>query len=314
MRRVPVLEISNLSFSYDGKNYALEDINLSTDIPSGILSVLGPNGAGKTTLVNILTTTFKPQKGTAKIFDLDVVKNKKKIREMISLCAQDLELDVLLSVRTNLKFYGMIRGIPKNELERRLDDIIEMFGLTEHQHKRVLELSGGLRRRTQLARAFLDPRTRLIFIDEPTLGLDPIGKKITWDLIREMSKEGYYFILTTNDMTEVESLSDEIVFIHKGKIILHTTLKEFKHVYAGKVMVTFKKELFPQVIEILSNYLRRNNLGKIIGKNTVELEDKSAFYELLLFLREIGFDITQIVVKEETLLDGFIKLIGGIKQ
>lgn len=314
MRRVPVLEISNLSFSYDGKNYALEGINLSTDIPSGILSVLGPNGAGKTTLVNILTTTFKPQKGTAKIFSLDVVKDKKKIREMISLCAQDLELDVLLSVRTNLKFYGMIRGIPKNELERRLDDIIEMFGLTEHQHKRVLELSGGLRRRTQLARAFLDPRTRLIFIDEPTLGLDPIGKKITWDLIREMSKEGYYFILTTNDMTEVESLSDEIVFIHKGKIILHTTLKEFKHVYAGKVMVTFKKELFPQVIEMLSNYLRRNNLGKIIGKNTVELEDKSAFYELLLFLREIGFDITQIVVKEETLLDGFIKLIGGIKQ
>ncbi|WP_175060079.1 hypothetical protein [Thermococcus sp. 2319x1] len=112
-----------------------------------------------------------------------------------------------------------------------------------------------------------------------------------------MSKEGYYFVLTTNDMAEVESLSNEMVFINKGKIILHTTLEEFKHVYAGKVLVTFKKELPPQLIGKLSDHLKRKNLGKIIGDDKVELEDKSAFYELLLFLRDVGFDITRLLLK-----------------
>ncbi len=307
------LEIKDLSFSYDRKHYALNGINLVSDMEGGILSILGPNGAGKTTLVNILTTTFKLQKGKVNIFGLDIKKDKKKIRNQISLCAQDLELDVLLSLKTNLKFYGMIRGFSKQYLEKRIEEILELFDLKEHQNKKILELSGGLMRRVQLARSFLDLNAKLIFIDEPTLGLDPVGKKVTWDLIKEMSDDGYYFILTTNDMAEVESLANEIVFIDNGKIITYTTLKDFKNSYAGNVIITFQKGILPDIKKSIDRYIKNTGIGRWLEENILELKDRNSFYDFLLEAREMEIDFTHTEIKEETLFEGFIKLIRGGK-
>ncbi len=300
------IRVKGVSYSYGGKYRALENVSFTAKFENGVFSILGPNGAGKTTLVNLMTTSMKLQKGSISILGYDVKRDRKIIRSMISLCPQDLELDVMLSIKANLWSYGLIRGLKKDLLKKRIDELLETFALTEKRDKRIIELSGGEMRRVQLMRALLDPTAKMIFIDEPTLGLDPIGKKKTWDLIKEMTKEGYLFLLTTNDMVEVESLSNEILFLNKGKKILQTTVKEFKKLYAGRKKIHIKRD--KSIEEWVKN---KGEKARWYDDDIIEIMDDNTLYEFFIYVFEKRIPIREFMVEDESMLDGFINLIRG---
>ncbi len=300
------IRVKGVSSSYGGKYRALENVSFTAKFENGVFSILGPNGAGKTTLVNLMTTSMKLQKGSISILGYDVKRDRKIIRSMISLCPQDLELDVMLSIKANLWSYGLIRGLKKDLLKKRIDELLETFALTEKRDKRIIELSGGEMRRVQLMRALLDPTAKMIFIDEPTLGLDPIGKKKTWDLIKEMTKEGYLFLLTTNDMVEVESLSNEILFLNKGKKILQTTVKEFKKLYAGRKKIHIKRD--KSIEEWVKN---KGEKARWYDDDIIEIMDDNTLYEFFIYVFEKRIPIREFMVEDESMLDGFINLIRG---
>jgi ABC-2 type transport system ATP-binding protein len=305
-RQENVITVSDVTHVYGGRYRALSGVSFSASFENGIFSILGPNGAGKTTLVNLMTTSIKLQRGRISVLGLDVRTERRRIRDMISLCPQELELDVMLSVRTNLWSYGLIRGMRKSLLRSRMEELLEIFELTEKGNKRVMELSGGEMRRVQLMRALLDPSAHLIFIDEPTLGLDPVGKRRTWELIREMADEGYLFLLTTNDMAEVESLSHEILFINGGRTVLKTTVREFKRVYAGRKKVRVERG------EALERWVRENpHRARWYDEDTVEVFNADDLYDLLTYLSHNKVPVGELMVEDESLLDGFINLVRG---
>jgi len=302
------IQVKDVSYSYGGKYSALENVSFKANFDNGVFSILGPNGAGKTTLVNLMTTSMKLQNGSIEILGYDVKRDRKKIRSMISLCPQELELDVLLSINANLWSYGLIRGMKKELLRKRIDELLETFLLLEKRDKKIMELSGGEMRRVQLMRALLDPTTKIIFIDEPTLGLDPIGKKKTWEIIKEMTKMGYLFVLTTNDMVEVESLSHEILFLNMGRVILQTTVEEFKKLYAGRKKLHIKKNSY------IEEWVKNNeNKAQWYEDDVIEIMDASTLYEFFVYMFEKRIPIGEFVVEDESMLDGFINLIEGKK-
>jgi ABC-2 type transport system ATP-binding protein len=307
-----IIDIENLSYVYSNSGVkALSSLSVQSDMKSGILAILGPNGAGKTTLVNVMTTSMPLQTGKIKIFGYDIARNRDIIRSLIALCAQGLELDLLLSIKANLWSYGLIRGMKKETLKKRIDYLLELFQMKEKADRRVLQLSGGEMRRVQLMRTFLDETAKLLFIDEPTLGLDPLGRKVTWELIKEWVEKEHYFILTTNDMAEVERLSSEIVFLYKGQKLAETTVEEFKKQYAGRIKINIKtgNENSKACIRKWSSKNKVNVLHQSGHTFTLECKDILIFLDLLSEISRKGGEIEGLSLQQETLEDAFINLI-----
>lgn len=307
-----IIDVENVSYKYNSGVQALSSLSIQSSIKSGVLSILGPNGAGKTTLVNLMTTSVPLQKGGIRLFDYDVVRNRDIVRSLIALCAQELELDVLLSTKANLWSYGLIRGMRKAILKKRIEHLLELFEMKGKMERRVLELSGGEMRRVQLMRTLLDETAKLIFIDEPTLGLDPIGRKITWEIIGDWVKSGHYFILTTNDMAEVERLSSEIVFLYEGQKLAETTVEEFKRKYAGKIRITIKT--VDDVSEIIKHDRGSKGNVKLLDQEdrefVLECSNVLTFLDLLYEISHKGVKILELSLQQETLEDAFVNLVG----
>ena len=198
-----------------------------------VLGLLGPNGAGKTTTVRILATLLRPDAGHATVAGLDVVRQAQQVRSVIGLSGQYAAVDENLTGRENLFMFGRLYQLPKPEARRRADELLEQFALTDAADRPVKTYSGGMRRRLDLAGA-LTGRPRVLFLDEPTTGLDPRSRLGMWDVIRERVREGTTILLTTQYLEEADALADSIAVVDTGRIIARGIADELKAQIGGE--------------------------------------------------------------------------------
>jgi ABC-2 type transport system ATP-binding protein len=211
---------------------------LSLEVRQGeVFGLLGRNGAGKTTLLKILTTLLTPNLGRASILGFDVVKHPLEVRRRICAVLQENAVEMFLSVEDNLITYAMFHGIPREEHRARIDRVVELFGLAEHRKQKVIDLSGGLKRRVQVAKVFM-LESPVVFLDEATTGMDPLNKRTTLDAIREVARQGRTLVLTTHILQEAEELCDRIAIIDHGTCLACGDLPMIKSLAADAVDIT----------------------------------------------------------------------------
>jgi ABC-2 type transport system ATP-binding protein len=204
-----------------GDLWALRDLDLDV-APGSVLGLLGHNGAGKTTAIRILTTLSQPTEGSATVAGLDVVREAAAVRERIGVAAQQATVDGLMSARLNLQTIGRLGGMSKREALARGDELLAQLDLTDFATELVRTYSGGMRRRLDLA-ASLMSRPRVLFLDEPTTGLDPRSRNDLWDMIRDLVNDGCTVLLTTQYLEEADRLADDIVVLDHGRTVAHGT-------------------------------------------------------------------------------------------
>ena len=215
-----------------GEVKALDDLSL--DVEEGtVLSVLGPNGAGKTTTVRILSTLLSPDSGNATVGGIDVVKHPDKVREIIGLSGQYAAVDETLTGWDNLVMFGRLYHLGKKASIARADELLERFSLTESAKRPIKTYSGGMRRRLDLAAAII-VKPKILFLDEPTTGLDPRGRQEMWGVIKELVDGGVTLLLTTQYLEEADQLADEIAVIDHGKVIARGTSDSLKKDVGGE--------------------------------------------------------------------------------
>ncbi|MFA5926551.1 MAG: ATP-binding cassette domain-containing protein [Patescibacteria group bacterium] len=258
----PIIEVSGVSRLF-GKTTALAGVNLAVE-KGTIFGLLGPNGAGKTTLIRILATLLPPSSGKATISGLDVVKEPAKVRKIIGLAGQYAAVDDFLTGRETLKMIGSLYHLPNHETRKRADNLLERLGLTDAADRIVRTYSGGMRRRLDLG-ASLIGEPKVIFLDEPTTGLDPRTRLELWDIIKDLVKNGATILLTTQYLEEADALASYIAVIDRGSVVAKGTSTELK-----------------------------SSLGRDIVEVAIRPEDKSGAMKLLAKIagKEIVFDET----------------------
>ena len=225
MTEPPAIEADSLVKRY-GETTALAGFDLT--VPQGtIYGLLGPNGAGKTTAVRVFATLLRPDGGRARVLGHDVVSQAGQVREVIGLTGQYAALDEYLTGRANLVMIGRLSRLPASEARRRSDDLLERFDLVKAANRAVKTYSGGMRRRLDLA-ASLISRPRVLFLDEPTTGLDPNARSLVWEMVRDLAADGTTLLLTTQYLEEADQLCSRIAVIDTGKVIASGTPDELK--------------------------------------------------------------------------------------
>jgi ABC-2 type transport system ATP-binding protein len=205
---------------------AVDHVNFEVN-KGEIFGFIGPNGAGKTTTIKMLTTLLPPTSGTARIADYDVVRHSHMVRHLIGYVPQMLSADSSLTGYENLLLFAKLYDIPARERKRRIKDVLEIVGLSKFSSKLVRDYSGGMIRRLEVAQSILH-RPLVLFLDEPTIGLDPMARHVVWDQIEKFKDSGTTIFLSTNYMDEAERLCDRIAIIHKGKIVAMGTSSNLK--------------------------------------------------------------------------------------
>ncbi|MEV0230702.1 ATP-binding cassette domain-containing protein [Nonomuraea sp. NPDC050786] len=217
-----------------GEVAALKGVDL--DVPPGtVLGLLGPNGAGKTTIVRILSTLERPTSGRALVGGHDVVRDPQRVREVIAVVGQYATIDDGISGRENLYMLARLRGESPRRARARADEMLELFGLDASGGRTAKGYSGGMRRRLDLA-ASLIGRPEILYLDEPSTGLDPRSRKELWDIIRTMTDDGMTLLLTTQHMEEAEVLADDVVVVDHGQVIARGTPKELRSRVGGQLL------------------------------------------------------------------------------
>lgn len=228
-----VIQADGLTKAYPGREKpAVRDVDLRLS-KGRVLGILGSNGAGKTTLVRLLTTLSQPTRGMARVCGLDVTSHGAQVRERIALVGQIAAVDDVLSGRANLVLFGRLRGLSTRQARARADDLLEHMDLIEAADQPVKDYSGGMRRKLDLAIALVtDPE--VLFVDEPTTGLDPVSRRALWDMVRQLVDAGRSVVLTTQYLEEADALADDILVLRDGAVIASGTSAVLKRM-AGPV-------------------------------------------------------------------------------
>ena len=223
------ISVSNLSHTYNGKDYVVNDV--SFEVKKGeIFGLLGRNGAGKSTTIRILTTLIQPSKGEIRVLGYDLRKDGSKIRPRIGVVQQDTSFE-FSTVKENFDLYGFLWGVPKEVRTKRRDELIKIFGLEEFAKKSAFDLSGGQQRRVQVAREFIHDMD-LLFMDEPTLGLDPVMRRKILDMLKDKArKENLTIIFTTHNLEEADYLCDRVAIMVRGRLQALDTTENLKRMY-----------------------------------------------------------------------------------
>jgi ABC-2 type transport system ATP-binding protein len=244
-----LITIRNLVKQY--QNLTAVD-NLSLDICNNeVFGLLGQNGAGKTTIIHMLATLLRPTSGSASVNGFDIVNEPAKVRASIGIVFQAPSSDDMLTGYENLKLHALLYNVPRQIREKRISDVLELVGLTERRHDQVKKYSGGMRRRLEIARGILH-KPKILFLDEPTLGLDPRSRESMWKYIQKLvQEEKITIILTTHYMEEADVLCDRIGIIDRGKIIALGTPSRLKEIVSGNDIIKLRLEKKDEDFDIL---------------------------------------------------------------
>jgi daunorubicin resistance ABC transporter ATP-binding subunit len=304
---VPAVVVEALRRRF-GETEALAGVDL--EVAEGeVMGLLGPNGAGKTTLVRILATLLPPTSGTASVLGCDVVTDPAGVRERIGLTGQYAAVDGLLTGRENLRMFGELFHLTTRDARRRADELLERFDLTDAADRRAGGYSGGMRRRLDLASSLLI-RPKLLFLDEPTTGLDPRSRNAIWQVTRELVAEGTTLLLTTQYLEEADQLADRIAVIDHGRIIAEGTGDELKDGVGGQV-VEVRVADQAELERALATLRDAEPVG--IDRLHVGVGDRSslaALAEVARHLEEADIDVRDAGLARPTLDDVFLELTG----
>jgi ABC-2 type transport system ATP-binding protein len=288
-----------------GDLVAVDGIDLSIE-EGELFSLLGPNGAGKTTAIKMLCCLLRPSSGRATVMGRDIYEDPLAVKQIIEVSPQETAIAEHLSAWENLRLVGGIRGLAKEEVKKRSEELLEMVGLAKRAKEQVRRFSGGMKRRLSIAMALVaDPQ--VLFLDEPTLGLDPQSRRGIWEHIAEL-KGKKTILLTTHYLEEADALADRIAIIDGGKIAALGTPQELKDSISDmQVMVVKAKNLPPDVIEGLQEIYPEVRATE----DGIEIEAKElSFYEIVDYLRPRGVAIQSMSLKQPTLDDVFLHLTG----
>ena len=311
----PAIEARGLTKRF-GEVLALDRLDLS--VPTGtVLGLLGPNGAGKTTAVSILTTLLRPDAGEATVDGIDVAAEPDVVRERIGLSGQYAAVDEVLTGRENLRMIGRLYHLGKKPAFARADELLERFSLSDAGDRPVKGYSGGMRRRLDLACALV-AAPPVLFLDEPTTGLDPRSRIELWTVIRELVADGATLLLTTQYLEEADQLADDIVVIDRGRAIAHGTSDELKSQVGGeRIEVTVRRD---DQIEAARRVLADHTPGRSIDDVDVRPAVRSLLApvtdgiaqlsSVIDDLRTAEIDVSDIGVRRPTLDDVFLTLTG----
>ncbi|QKE85760.1 ATP-binding cassette domain-containing protein [Arthrobacter sp. NEB 688] len=285
---------------------------VSFSVPEGtVFSMLGPNGAGKTTTVRMMTTLSVPTSGTARVAGLDVVRDADAVRRRMGLTAQSATVDELLTGRENLRLVGDLYGLDRRTVRRVADELLERFSLTDAASKVVKEYSGGMRRRLDLA-ASLVATPPVLFLDEPTTGLDPRSRVELWGVLRDLVREGTTLFLTTQYLDEADQLADRIVVVDHGRVIADGTPLELKDRSGAASLVVAVSR--PAEVERAADIVRREvgeiHLDRGARRITAPAEGVGALTRIAARLDEAGIDLDDIGLQRPSLDDVFLTLTG----
>ncbi len=304
-----MIEAEGLTKRY-GETQALAGVDLA--VPAGsILGVLGPNGAGKTTAIKILTTFARPDQGRARVAGFDVVAEAAQVRRHIGVAAQDATLDELLTGRQNLALVGELSRMRRRDARARSSELVERFELTFAADRVTKGYSGGMRRRLDLAASLMSNPT-VLFLDEPTTGLDPTSRQRTWEIIRQLVAEGVTVLLTTQYLDEADALAHEIVVIDHGRVIAKGTPRELKEASKGARLEVTLSEAHPDAVSSLQQLVEGRVQVSADGRVLDAAVDHSPGLATAVVraLDRAGVLVDNIEVRQPSLDDVFVALTG----
>ena len=308
----PAIEVQNLRkvYSRRGRDPVRAVDGLSFAVaPGSIFGLLGPNGAGKTTTLKILTTLVRPTAGTARVGGFDVIKDALKVREQIAVVIQESAAEIFLSVRDNLTTFARFHGLRGEEVRRRADRVIELFGLGDEVSRKVMDLSGGFRRRVQVAKVFMVD-SPIVFLDEFSTGMDPLLKRSVMTVLRESARDGRTIVLTTQILHEAEELCDDILIVNHGREVARGDLNTLKLLASGVYEVSITFDRVPEALE--SEVARRSPLRFNVSSNTVEFALKESESRVLEFVTDLSrrAQVLRVEIGGASLEDVFVQLTG----
>ena len=298
-----IIEIENLKKIYSNGKHALNGINVNIE-KGKFFGLLGPNGAGKTTTIGILTGLVNLTSGKIKVNGFDIIKDYKKTRKMIGLSPQEINLDVFFTIKELLIFQGGYYGLSLSESKKRVDKILFDLGLEEKAYSKARELSGGMKRRVQIAKALIhDPE--IIILDEPTAGVDIELRHLLWDSLREMNeKHDKTLLLTTHYIEEAENLCDEVAIIDDGKIIAQGSPKDLI-ANDGESLINITVDRWDSSLFPNFDSTFQDNIITIKSKNS----DRDTPY-IINKITNANISISKLDIRKANLEDVFIKLTG----
>jgi ABC-2 type transport system ATP-binding protein len=306
-----IIRADSLKKSF-GKVHALKGVDMAVE-QGTVFGLLGPNGAGKTTMVRILTTLLEPDEGTAVVAGLDVVRDAALLRPVIGLAGQFAAVDENLTGLENLEMVGRLYHLPRAEARKRAEQVLERFDLAEAAGRTAKTYSGGMRRRLDVG-ASLVGRPKVLFMDEPTTGLDPRSRLVLWELIRDLQKEGTTLLLCTQYLEEADQLCDRISVIDLGTVIAEGTSEELKDKIGGEVL---ELHVAQEDLMRAAEALRRLGAGEATIREETRLiripvgaTGPTVLLETVRRLDDAGIAIEDIALHRPTLDDVFLSLTG----
>jgi len=309
-----VIRIDHLVKVFRSNNKTVTAVNdVSFSVARGeIFGLLGPNGAGKSTLIRILTTLLAPTSGTAFLDVYEITKQPEKVRSIIGVCPQNSTLDVELTAYDNLDFYGKLVDVPPDILDKRIWELLAMTGLSDRAYMRVGTFSGGMRRKLEIVRAFIH-HPLILFLDEPTIGLDPEARREVWQQIAELNREKTTIILTTHYMDEAEKLCNRIAFIDRGRLIALDTLESLKQTLPEGDLIrigldTMDDRILPIIrdLPIVNSADYRGSTLTISAKN-----GSRVLPAIVSIFEDYSLPMSTISIHSPSLEDVFIYLTGS---
>ncbi|MEJ3405165.1 ATP-binding cassette domain-containing protein [Rathayibacter sp. YIM 133350] len=294
-----------------GANRAVDGVDLRVATGS-IYGVLGPNGAGKTTTISMLATLLRPDGGNARIFGHDVQRESQVVRQLIGVTGQYASVDETLSATENLVLFSRLLGLSSRQAKVKARELLEEFGLTEAAKRPLKNFSGGMRRRLDLA-ASLIAQPPLIFLDEPTTGLDPRTRAQMWDTIRRLVSTGSTVLLTTQYLDEADQLADRIAVIDRGRVVAEGTGDELKSKVGAsslELRLVDSRDVDDARVAVERVLGVSATISPEAARLTAPLQDADRIADLLLTLREAGIHLAELSVAKPTLDEVFLTLTG----